>query len=61
MGEFQPLHWLLVIAAVMILFGPKRLPEIGRSLGQSFGEFKRAMRNGFETPEAEKEKETKIS
>ena len=57
MGEFQPLHWLIVIGAVLILFGPKKLPEIGKSLGQSIGEFKRALRNGFETPEAEKEKE----
>ena len=34
---------LLVIAVVaLIIFGPRRLPELGRSLGKSLGEFKRA-------------------
>lgn len=55
MGEFQPLHWLLVIGAVLILFGPKKLPEIGRNLGQAMGEFKKAWRDGLD---GSKEKST---
>ena len=31
---------LLVLAAVLLLFGPKRLPEMGRSLGRGLREFK---------------------
>jgi len=34
---------LLILIIVLILFGPKRLPEIARALGQSVNEFKRAM------------------
>ena len=44
MGEFSPLHWLLVIAVALIVFGPKRLPEIGKSLGESIQAFKKALK-----------------
>ena len=33
---------LLVLAIALIVFGPKKLPEIGRSLGQGLRELKRA-------------------
>ena len=35
---------LVVLLVVFIFFGPKKLPEIGKSLGKGIGEFKRAMR-----------------
>jgi sec-independent protein translocase protein TatA len=35
---------LVVLFVVFIFFGPKKLPEIGKSLGKGIGEFKRAMR-----------------
>jgi sec-independent protein translocase protein TatA len=35
MGEFGPLHWLIVIIAAAVLFGAKRLPDAARSLGRS--------------------------
>jgi len=37
--EIQPIHILLIIIAALIIFGPNRLPEIGRWLGHSIGEF----------------------
>ena len=41
--EFLGTTELLVIMVVaLILFGPRKLPELGRSLGRSLGEFKRA-------------------
>ena len=41
--EFLGTTELLVIAVVaLILFGPRKLPEIGRSVGKAIGEFKRA-------------------
>ena len=35
MGEFAPLHWLVVIVALLLLFGPKKIPELGRGLGEA--------------------------
>jgi|SRR5947209_17539986 len=33
---------ILIFAVALIVFGPKRLPEIGRTLGKALGEFKKA-------------------
>jgi TatA/E family protein of Tat protein translocase len=33
---------LLIFVVALIVFGPKRLPEIGRTLGKALGEFKKA-------------------
>lgn len=33
---------LLIFAVALIVFGPRRLPEIGRTLGKALGEFKKA-------------------
>jgi sec-independent protein translocase protein TatA len=35
MGELSWWHWLIVIAALMLLFGANKLPQMARSLGQS--------------------------
>jgi sec-independent protein translocase protein TatA len=35
MGELSWWHWLLVIAALVLLFGANKLPQMARSLGQS--------------------------
>ena len=43
MGEFSPIHWLVVLGVILILFGPNRLPEIGKGLGEAIREFKKAM------------------
>ncbi|WP_408641943.1 Sec-independent protein translocase subunit TatA [Saccharopolyspora oryzae] len=35
MGSLSAWHWLIVIAAVVLLFGSAKLPQMARSLGQS--------------------------
>ena len=35
-------EWFWILLAVVVLFGPKKLPELARSLGKSIVEFKRA-------------------
>jgi sec-independent protein translocase protein TatA len=39
-GFENPFHVLIVLAVVLLLFGAKRLPEIGRSLGAGMREFR---------------------
>ena len=43
MGYFQPWHIILLLGIALLLFGGKRLPEIGRSLGHGMREFKDAV------------------
>ncbi len=38
----QPLHLLVILVVALLLFGPSRLPEIGRSLGKTIREFQSA-------------------
>lgn len=42
-GLFQPMHLLLILFIVLIIFGPGRLPEIGEGLGKSIRGFKKAL------------------
>ncbi len=42
-GLFQPLHLIIVLFIVLIIFGPGRLPEIGEGLGRSIRSFKKAI------------------
>jgi len=39
-GLDSPWHWLVLVAVLLLLFGSKRLPEMGRSLGKGMREFK---------------------
>ena len=39
---FQPLHLLLILLAVLIVLGPKRLPDASRAVGRSIREFRSA-------------------
>ena len=39
-------EWLLVVLAILLLFGARRLPDLARSLGKSLSEFKKGMEEG---------------
>ena len=56
--EFLGTSELMIIAVVaLIIFGPRKLPELGRSLGRTLGEFKRASEDFKRTWEYEVELE----
>ena len=42
MGAIQPWHLILLLIIVLVVFGPGKLPEIGKSLGESIREFRKA-------------------
>ena len=44
MGEFSLTHWLIVLIVVLLVFGPSRLPELGKSLGEGIRSFKKAIK-----------------
>jgi sec-independent protein translocase protein TatA len=49
MGEFSPIHWLIVLAVVLLLFGGKKIPELAKGLGEGIRNFKEGM-NAPSTP-----------
>ena len=54
MGEFSPIHWLIVLAVIVILFGGRRIPEVMRGMGEGIRSFKEGMRgndSGNATPQ----------
>ncbi len=57
MGYFQtPWHIILLLVIALLLFGGKRLPEIGKSLGHGMREFKDAV-TGNSPPESDAQPE----
>ena len=50
-----PIEIIIVLIIVLIIFGPKRLPDLGRSLGRGMREFKDSVtgKDKDELPEAE--------
>jgi len=55
-GLFQPTHLIFILLIVLILFGPGKLPELGKGLGKGIREFKDALRGGMEGASKESEK-----
>jgi len=45
MGSLSPIHWLIVIVVLVLLFGAKRLPDASRSVGRSLRIFKSEMKH----------------
>ncbi len=52
-GLLQPMHLLVIAGLVLLIFGPKKLPELGKGLGEGIRGFKSAMSPGEKAPEAE--------
>jgi sec-independent protein translocase protein TatA len=49
-GLFQPMHLLIIFGIALLVFGPKKLPELGKGLGESIRGFKSAMKADEEKP-----------
>ena len=46
-GLLQPTHLLVILAVAVLVFGPKKLPDLGRGLAEGIKSFK----EGFKDPE----------
>ena len=56
MGNLGMPELLMIVVLALLLFGPKKLPEIGKQVGKALGEFKRASNDLKRTIEDEMEK-----
>ncbi len=48
MGNIGLGEILILVLVVLILFGPNKLPELGKSLGKAVGEFRKGIKEGLE-------------
>jgi sec-independent protein translocase protein TatA len=51
-GLFQPMHLLVILGIAILVFGPKKLPELGKGLGESIRGFKESLHGGGAAPPA---------
>ncbi len=50
-GLLQPMHLLVIFGIALLVFGPKKLPELGKGLGDGIRGFKGAMAQKVESEE----------
>ena len=56
-GPFNGWEILIILLVVLLIFGPGRLGELGKSLGEGIRNFKKALSSDEETKNQNKEKE----
>lgn len=54
MGSLSIWHWLIVLLIVVLVFGTKKLKNIGGDVGGAVNEFKKAMKEGQTLDQADK-------
>jgi sec-independent protein translocase protein TatA len=59
-GLFQPTHLIIIFAIALLVFGPKKLPELGKGLGEGIRALKEGMKdNAAASTDANKPTDTK--
>ena len=60
MGSLSPVHWVIVLVIVLLLFGPGRLAGVGKGLGEGIRSFKKGLNeDAVDPPNAAKPPEEK--
>lgn len=49
-GLFQPTHLIIIFAIALLVFGPKKLPELGKGLGEGIRALKEGMKDNPNPP-----------
>jgi len=44
-GLFQPLHLVVIFFIALLIFGPKKLPELGKGIGEGIRSLKESMKD----------------
>lgn len=57
-GLFQPLHLLLIVAILLLLFGPSKFASLGKGLGEGIRNFKASMKQDNEGEKKDAEKKS---
>ncbi len=60
-GVFEPWHLVLVLVIVLMVFGPGKLPSVGRGIGDAFRELKKATQDDAAHPAADHQATTKTT
>lgn len=60
-GLFEPTHIIFILIIVLVIFGPGKLPELGKGLGKGIREFKDAIKGGLGSSDVEKTADQKKS
>lgn len=47
-GLLQPMHLLVILFIALLVFGPKKIPELGKGLGDGIRSFKNAIGGGHD-------------
>jgi len=47
-GLFQPFHLLLILGVALLLFGPSKLPQLGKGLGEAIRNFREGLNSAGE-------------
>jgi len=65
-GLFQPTHLIIIFAIALLVFGPRKLPELGKGLGEGIRALKEGMKDTpsastgqAQNPESKENKENK--
>ena len=58
-GLFQPMHLLVIFFIALLVFGPKKLPELGKGLGDGIRALKEGMKDNHTEAKAEAKPEVK--
>src|SRR5208337_3732570 len=58
-GLFQPMHLLVIFFIALLVFGPKKLPELGKGLGEGIRALKDGMKDNSNDTKAETKAEIK--
>jgi len=52
-GLFQPMHLLVIGFIAMLVFGPKKLPELGKGLGEGIRSFRESLKEEKPAPKSD--------